>query len=66
MKISVGKRAAYVNIPCAGGWFTAAAPGRLTVLSQLGLQPLCQAPAFLDTTAALMDAFSAAQVGQTF
>lgn len=65
MKISVGKQAAYLNIPCAGGLFTAAAPGRLTVLSQLGLQPLCQAPALLDTTAALSDAFPAAQVGWT-
>lgn len=60
MKISVGKQAAYLNIPCTGGLFTAAAPGSLIILSQLGLQPLCQAPACLDTTAALIDAFSTA------
>lgn len=63
MKISVGKQAVYLNISCAGGLFTAAGPGRLIILSQLGFQPLCQAPACLDTTAALIGAFSAAQVG---
>lgn len=39
MKISVGKQAAHLNIPCTGGLFTAAAAGRLITLSQLGLQP---------------------------